>query len=146
MVAYVVTITRPNRQQTGSRSACVQKMADVAYSASWVFRLCLKVAGGATVSLVVVMFLVKKLLQAMHDSVGSARPTADQLAQENHANHALFRHLPSLRTRLPWRELGDFPTPVHRGRVQTDKGEVGMFVFCVCIYGIYIYIYIYIYI
>ena len=64
--------------------------------------LLLKIVGGGAVCVAALLFVVKKLLQAMHDSVGYAKPTAEQLAQENHDNHALFRHIPVLRTRLPW--------------------------------------------
>ena len=88
--------------------------------------LLLKIFGAGTVCVAALLLLVKKLLQKMHDSVGYAKPTTEQLAQENHNNHALFRHIPLLRTRLPWRELGNFPTPLHRGRVQTEKGMVDM--------------------
>ena len=47
-------------------------------------------------------------------SVGICPPTAAQLAEERPDACPLFRHLPALRSRLAWREIGTFPTPVHR--------------------------------
>lgn len=47
--------------------------------------------------------------------VGIAPPTPTQQADEDPTKHALFRHLPGLSTKLAWRRLGTFPTPVHRG-------------------------------
>jgi len=54
------------------------------------------------------------VLEVMHASVGDDRPTQEQLAEEDPAKHALFRHIPALQSRLAWRQLGTFPTPVHR--------------------------------
>jgi len=49
--------------------------------------------------------------------MGLAPPTEAQLAEENHNAHALFRHIPRLKTALAWRQLGNFPTPIHCGSV-----------------------------
>ena len=60
------------------------------------------------------------LLRVMEKSVGLSPPTPEMLNSENHQNHALFRHVPALSKSLAWRELGDFPTPVHRATVGED--------------------------
>ena len=72
-------------------------------------------AAGAPVALVL-------LLRRMEASVGLAPPTSDMLASEPHANHVLFRHLPILRGKLAWRQLGQFPTPIHRATAKTHDG------------------------
>ena len=61
------------------------------------------------------------LLQHMHMSVGMHAPTAKQLEEEDTEQHALFRHVPELKQRLAWRQLGNFPTPVHRGRCKAAR-------------------------
>ncbi|KAJ1456500.1 hypothetical protein M885DRAFT_587109 [Pelagophyceae sp. CCMP2097] len=53
------------------------------------------------------------VLRAFHGSVGLCPPTVMQLQEERAENCALFRHLPQLREKFAWRELGDYPTPVH---------------------------------
>ena len=40
------------------------------------------------------------------------------LAAEVHSNLPLFRHFPHIKDQLAWRELGDFPTPVHRASIR----------------------------
>ena len=61
------------------------------------------------------------LLQHMHMSVGMHAPTEKQLEEEDTEQHALFRHVPELKQRLAWRQLGNFPTPVHRGRCKAAR-------------------------
>ena len=54
------------------------------------------------------------VLNAMASSVGVDKPTPTQLEEEEQKRHALFRHVPALIDRLAWRELGTYPTPIHR--------------------------------
>lgn len=63
------------------------------------------------------------VLNAMHHSVTVEQPTKRQLEEEDHLQHALFRHLPALKSRLAWRQLGNFPTPIHR--VSCDARPAG---------------------
>jgi len=72
--------------------------------------------GGVVVVMVVVCSGVLWLLNVLHSDVGVDAPTARQLAEEDHERLALFRHVPALKSRLAWRELGVFPTPIHRAR------------------------------
>ena len=73
------------------------------------------ISGGAAVC------IGKIVLDRIHHSVGIAPPTEQQLEEEDQEEHALFRHLPTLRRRLAWRQLGHFPTPIHRGIIGSDK-------------------------
>lgn len=57
--------------------------------------------------------------------VGLADPTPAQLAEEDSSLHPLFRHLPGLVKRLPWRRLGEFPTPVHVGQCRVPAASAG---------------------
>lgn len=76
------------------------------------------VAGGAAVAIgagSAVAMAIRLLLEAMHRSVGLAPPTEEQKKEEDQQAHALFRHLPGLAAKLAWRQLGTYPTPIHRG-------------------------------
>ena len=68
---------------------------------------------------VVGLSAVAVLLRAFERSVGIAPPTEEMLAHEPHGRLPLFRHLPALRTKLAWRQLGSWPTPVHDARIAT---------------------------
>ena len=72
--------------------------------------------GGVAVVLAAVGSGVWWLLNVLHSDVGVDAPTTRQLTEEDHERLALFRHVPALKSRLAWRELGVFPTPVHRAR------------------------------
>mmetsp|Transcript_22440 Transcript_22440/g.33209 ORF Transcript_22440/g.33209 Transcript_22440/m.33209 type:complete len:788 (-) Transcript_22440:422-2785(-) len=72
------------------------------------------VAAVVTVTVIISIPLALWVLQKMHDSVGIDGPTPQQLEEEDHTQCALFRHLPHLKHRLAWRNIGDFPTPIHR--------------------------------
>ena len=72
---------------------------------------------------------ILKILSLLTHSVGIAPPTQQQLKEENLDNSPLFRHVPSLKTKLAWRELGDFPTPLHTSRVHVkDTGTMHFYV------------------
>ena len=60
---------------------------------------------------------LKLVLTKVHHSLGIAAPTKEQIEDETQENHALFRFLPALSQRLAWRELGNFPTPIHTGSI-----------------------------
>ena len=63
-----------------------------------------------------------RIAKAISESIGSAPPTPQQLEEENHDRHALFRHIPSLKHKVAWRELGNnFPTPLHKGETAGIK-------------------------
>lgn len=55
------------------------------------------------------------ILQSMHSSIGVDAPTTTQAKQEDLDACALFRNIPSIKSKLAWRELGTFPTPIHKG-------------------------------
>ena len=76
-----------------------------------------KLAAGASIATISAILTILTILNKLTHSVGTAPPTKAQLEEENHANSPLFRHLPHLKTKLAWRELGQFPTPIHQGRV-----------------------------
>ena len=63
------------------------------------------------------------VLRVFHGSVGMCPPTAAQLAEEREDACALFRHLPALRSRVAWRELGVFPTPIQDLSVACANGR-----------------------
>jgi hypothetical protein len=64
------------------------------------------VAAGAVAVPMAFGGLAVVLLRALERSVGLAAPTADQAASEDLDSCALFRHLPQLRGKLAWRQLG----------------------------------------
>jgi hypothetical protein len=80
--------------------------------------------GGVAVVLAAVGGGVWWLLNVLHSDVGVDAPTTRQLAEEDQERLALFRHVPALKSRLAWRELGVFPTPVHRARC--SAGPISM--------------------
>ena len=63
----------------------------------------------------------KFVLDRIHHSVGIAPPTKKQLEEEDHDKHALFRYFPNLRTQIAWRQLGNYPTPIHRGSIEGNR-------------------------
>ena len=73
--------------------------------------------GGTTLTVLCLANFFRCLLEKVYTSLGIAPPTKEQLEEENHSNHALFRFLPILSKRLAWRELGNFPTPIHQGEI-----------------------------
>ncbi len=72
--------------------------------------------------------LVVKMLRVLQSAVGLEPPTETQRAEETLGNCALFRALPALQHRLAWRELGVYPTPVHRGTVRPAGKSLGFYV------------------
>eukprot|EP00969_Alexandrium_andersonii_P278632 12315630-Alexandrium_andersonii.AAC.1 len=54
------------------------------------------------------------MLERMYISAKALPPTSGQAKTEDEDNHPLFRAFPVLRGKLAWRQLGNFPTPVHR--------------------------------
>jgi hypothetical protein len=83
------------------------------------------VASGAGV------LLAKYVMDSMHHSVGIEKPTKKQLEEENQDNHALFRYLPELKRKIAWRQLGNYPTPIHRGTynyISKDHGTARFYV------------------
>ena len=78
----------------------------------------IQAAGVTTALLAGVGVSLVAILRAAERSVGLAPPTAAMLAAEVHSNLPLFRHFPHIKDQLAWRELGDFPTPVHRASIR----------------------------
>ena len=78
----------------------------------------IQAAGVTTALLAGVGVSLVAILRAAERSVGLAPPTAAMLAAEVHSNLPLFRHFPHIKEQLAWRELGDFPTPVHRASIR----------------------------
>lgn len=55
-------------------------------------------------------------------------PTATQLEEEGVEKNPLFRHFPSLRNLIAWRELGNYPTPVHNCSVEREGRSLNFLV------------------
>jgi len=53
------------------------------------------------------------LLSSMFWNIPMLPPTAKQLDEEDLDRCLLFRHVPELRGKLAWREIGEYPTPIH---------------------------------
>ena len=77
---------------------------------------------GGGVLVVTWLFTLKTILTKIHNNLGIAPPTKEQTEEENHENHPLFRHLPILSKRIAWRELGEYPTPIHTGSITPMAG------------------------
>lgn len=63
-----------------------------------------------------------RLAGAIFRSVGPLPPTAAQLEEEQLDEHPLFRHLPALKGKVAWRQIGDYPTPIHSVTAVTPDG------------------------
>lgn len=84
-------------------------------------RLLIKALSATFVSGGIALCIGKFVLDRIHHSVGIVPPTKKQLEEEDHDKHALFRYLPYLRKRIAWRQLGNYPTPIHRGRIENNR-------------------------
>jgi len=73
--------------------------------------------------LLVILAVISCIAKLFSNSPGLVRPNNNQLSKENHQNHALFRHLPHLIPQIAWRELGTYPTPIHRGSVCIESSR-----------------------
>ena len=100
----------------GSLSRLSSSSVVVPRSARLLLLRVLKLSGLGVGAALLTVWLV---LRWMQRSLGLAPPTAAQLAEENHDAHALFRHVPCLKTGLAWRQLGSYPTPIHSGSVRS---------------------------
>jgi 1-aminocyclopropane-1-carboxylate deaminase/D-cysteine desulfhydrase-like pyridoxal-dependent ACC family enzyme len=66
---------------------------------------------------------VLKIMSMLSHNLGTCPPTKEQLEEENQENCALFRHVPNLKIKIAWRELGNFPTPIHKGKVMVQASN-----------------------
>ena len=71
--------------------------------------------------------LLRWLLFALYRSIAVEEPTSEQLSAHDFDANPLFRHIPSLKGKIAWRPIGDFPTPVHRANVQLPSGRTVAF-------------------
>lgn len=76
------------------------------------------VASGAALAII-----VQKTMERMYSRMKLLPPTSKQLAEEDQDANPLVRAVPALRGQIAWRQLGDFPTPVHRFTCQLLGGE-----------------------
>lgn len=65
-----------------------------------------------------------RLLTAVWRSIAPTPPTARQLRDEALDEHPLFRHLPQLKGKVAWRQIGSYPTPVHSVTAATPAGDL----------------------
>ena len=63
-----------------------------------------------------------KLGGAIWGSIAPMKPTPKQLEEEQLDEHPLFRHLPALKEKLAWRQIGSSPTPIHSVTATTPDG------------------------
>jgi 1-aminocyclopropane-1-carboxylate deaminase/D-cysteine desulfhydrase-like pyridoxal-dependent ACC family enzyme len=84
-------------------------------------KLLIKILAAVGIASISGIVAVLKVLSLLNENVGIAKPTQKQLNEENLDNSPLFRHVPHLKTKVAWRELGNFPTPLHKGSVKVDK-------------------------
>ncbi|KAK3268402.1 hypothetical protein CYMTET_23093 [Cymbomonas tetramitiformis] len=63
------------------------------------------------------------VLSALYHSIRPLPPTQKQLEEEDIDACTLYRYLPSLRGKIAWREIGRFPTPVHRCAVRLESAD-----------------------
>ena len=47
-------------------------------------------------------------------------PTKKQLEEENLDKNLLFKYVPALKGKVAWREIGNYPTPVHKLEIQDE--------------------------
>ncbi len=73
------------------------------------------------------VMLSRWLLFALYRSIAVEEPTPGQLAAHDFDANPLFRHIPSLKGKIAWRPIGDFPTPVHRASVRLPSGRTVAF-------------------
>lgn len=57
------------------------------------------------------------------DGVGDGRNSGDEKGA-GEEEYILFRYLPELKSKLPYVQLGDYPTPVHRAVLPVEGGEL----------------------
>jgi len=87
---------------------------------------------GWTLSVIVILIgclltFLYWFLSRMFDSIQLLPPTkVDQnpLAGNNQERNPLFRHIPSLRKKLAWAELGVFPTPIHQAQLEKSGKRI----------------------
>lgn len=65
---------------------------------------------------------VRSVAGAIFQSVSPLSATATQLKEEQLDEHPLFRHLPALKGKIAWRQIGVYPTPIHSVSAITPDG------------------------
>lgn len=61
------------------------------------------------------------VLGAIYRSIAPLPPTERQLAEERLNEHPLFRHMPLLKGKIAWRQIGVYPTPIHAVNVNVNS-------------------------
>jgi len=64
-----------------------------------------------------------RLAGAIFQSVSPLPATTAQLEEEQLDEHPLFRHLPALKGKIAWRQIGVYPTPIHSVSAITPNGS-----------------------
>eukprot|EP00928_Gymnodinium_smaydae_P088938 TRINITY_DN7296_c0_g3_i1.p1 TRINITY_DN7296_c0_g3~~TRINITY_DN7296_c0_g3_i1.p1 ORF type:complete len:538 (+),score=109.77 TRINITY_DN7296_c0_g3_i1:48-1616(+) len=68
------------------------------------------------------IFFMRRVLELIYTSIRALPPTERQLREEHLKSNPLFRYFPAVSGKIAWRELGKFPTPVHRFSIQLQDG------------------------
>ena len=68
------------------------------------------------------LFGLSCLINTIYNSIQPLPPTKRQLKEENLDDHPLFRHLKMLRGKIAWRQIGQYPTPLHKVHAKTPNG------------------------
>jgi len=71
---------------------------------------------------------VRWALERVYVSIPICPPTRRQLEEEDLDGNPLYRAVPALRGRFAYRQLGDFPTPVHRFTARCEGQEIAFWV------------------
>lgn len=66
-----------------------------------------------------------RFLRLMYHSVKPLPPTKRQLKEEDFDKNKLMKYVPALKGKVAWREIGEYPTPVHK--LELD-GELSFYV------------------
>lgn len=83
----------------------------------------LGVAGAAAVLGGAAFLGVGWMVSSMFHSIPVLPPTDKQLDEEDVERCPLFRHVAALKGKVAWREIGDFPTPIHRCTLSPPSAE-----------------------
>lgn len=55
-----------------------------------------------------------RFLRFMYHSVKPLPPTKKQMEEEDMDKNLLFKYVPALKGKVAWRQIGDYPTPIHK--------------------------------
>ena len=67
--------------------------------------------------------LLKNVMDRIFVSIPVVPPPAEWAGQEDLSECSLFSFFPELKTRLAWRRLGQYPTPVEEAEIEMPSGR-----------------------